>query len=1316
MEIVDTTKPAQFRLSESFLEPYRKKGDPFTSLLARSTYLTKYCRGNTETWTDTIRRVVEGNVSLANGVSAQEAELLFHYFWTGQALPPGRGLWTGGVEGIPADARYNCFSPETRFWANGRLVSFAETVGQTVEVLCADGQWRPAEVKSFGKQALRTIRLAAPGRSLFAHEFVATPGHRWITSNRGVVNDLRVGDRVLVTPSQVNKASQAYVDGFSHGFVFGGGTKETLKRDTFKARLCGEKDHAFEQMLRSSVFFTTACSPPSYKGDPVLFFKSNANLKALPADDSSIEYQAGFLAGWLAADGSVRADGRGGNRLASINGEALNWAVERAPLLGFCVTGRSVDPSSITNFGPRSGPLGVLTLVEEPVEYTVRSITDEGREEEVFCVTEPETQTFTLEGGVPTKNCWYTTLYDTDDWCWTANQLMLGGGVGVGLSGISFMPAVSAHPARFAIWCRGDHANLSEVTPEGPSFLNGSTPVYRVADSREGWVTALRVTLNAAFEGKDCVIDVSDVRPRGEPIRTFGGIACGPGPLSNLLRASWNIIRGASGRKLNSVEALDITNHIGLCIKSGNVRRSALITLGDPLDQGFRDAKKDFEAVKSHRHTSNNSLAFQSWDEIHNFDWVSLVEDNATFGEPGILNLPLVWKTDPGARGVNPCLTADTRVATQFGLVPIGELARTQKPLKVTTDLRVEEGYRVGDTSGVALRDAVPAFMTSPAEEVYRVTTSRGYTIKATKYHKFPTTEGFVELQNLAVGDTLLLQSDEGQWGSQGSEGIGKVIGLIEGDGNFNGSDRVTLRFWGDQKSLGEKMLPVCQDLVSTIPSKNGRAYSLSLVQVENRDYCEITSMRLRQALAEVGYRTKGSVPEVVWRGTRDCVRGYLLGLFAADGQVNWSRGKQSFSVRLSQSSPGLLREVQHLLANFGIVSSVYKRRDAGVKRMPDGHGGLKDYAFDTQYDLIVSKQNAVRFADKVGFLLEAHAATYAEWRSESVRGPYKESFLDEIVEISFVGVEPVFCTTQPTHHTFIADGIVTGNCGEQALHDREACNLAEVFPGQFHPGTDPEVVFRLATRYCLRQRLTPLSDPKSHEVGMKNMRVGVGLGGLCDFAWTPAQLSAWYQACREEADSYADDLGVARPITVTTVKPSGTISLLNGSSPGLHAPHAPFYIRRTRIAKNDPMAMAMIEAGVPFDDCIYDKTGHTYVFSFPTKAAHTRMTSKTETITDQFERQAQVQEWWADNAVSATLNFAEEEKGQLASLLKEYVPRLKSTSCLPKAHGYEQAPYEEISEEVYNRMMSNIDHQHQLVNGGEIEVDECAGGVCPVR
>ena len=181
------------------------------------------------------------------------------------------------------------------------------------------------------------------------------------------------------------------------------------------------------------------------------------------------------------------------------------------------------------------------------------------------------------------------------------------------------------------------------------------------------------------------------------------------------------------------------------------------------------------------------------------------------------------------------------------------------------------------------------------------------------------------------------------------------------------------------------------------------------------------------------------------------------------------------------------------------------------------------------------------------------------------------------------------------------------------------------------------------------------------------------------------------------------------------SVKSHNTISLLNGSSPGIHAAYAPYYIRRTRIAKNDPMAFAMMEAGVPFEDDIYDNSGHTWAFAFPMKS-DAKITVQTETIRGQFDRQKAVQESWADNAVSATLSFGEHEKGDLANCLKEYVPFLKSTSALPKSHGYAQPPYQAVGRDEYETLYAQIQHDHPLVRGGDIEIESCQSGVCPIR
>jgi ribonucleoside-triphosphate reductase (thioredoxin) len=630
-------------LDSNFLAPYRSAGDPFKTLLARSTYLSKYSRDG-ETWTDTVRRCVEGNIALDPNANEREAKMLFDLIWKGKGLPPGRGLWTGGVPGIPVDARYNCH---------------------------------------------------------------------------------------------------------------------------------------------------------------------------------------------------------------------------------------------------------------------------------------------------------YGTLRDPEDWCWVANMLMCGGGVGVGLQEIASLPVPrSSQGERLFILCSRSHPNRAEVIPD--DFIPPDVDTYLVDDSREGWVEALRRTLRAAFEGKTLAINVSSIRRRGSPIRTFGGIACGPGPLAVLLREVWVIIRGAAGRAMKSVECLDVTNHIGVCIKSGNVRRSALIVLGHNHDREFRDAKKDVGAILQHRHSSNNSIIFEHEYQFTGFDWRELIEDNANFGEPGILNLLRCREDDARVEGVNPC--------------------------------------------------------------------------------------------------------------------------------------------------------------------------------------------------------------------------------------------------------------------------------------------------------------------------------------------------------------------------------------GEIPLHDREACCLSEVYPALFDP-YETENILRLMTRYTLRQRLQPMTDPQADEVRKRNMRIGVGLGGVCDFIWNVSSLASMRETVQTEAADYALRLGVAIPVATTTVKPSGTISLLNESSPGIHAPYAPFYVRRVRCSKDEAMAAALTEAGVPSEDCAYDSTGHTLVFEFPMRSMNLRgKTVLNQTVKDQVDRQVTLQRYWADNSVSSTVSFGDDEKDALAECLKRSARGLKSISCLPKKHGYVQPPYQEIEEDEYQRRHEAINHAHALTRGGDLEVDACETGACPIR
>lgn len=212
-------------------------------------------------------------------------------------------------------------------------------------------------------------------------------------------------------------------------------------------------------------------------------------------------------------------------------------------------------------------------------------------------------------------------------------------------------------------------SSLGSSTPSTSSFTKAQ-PVekYTIEDSREGWADALRFGLEKWFNGGDCLFDYSCLRPKGAPLKTTGGRSSGPEPLKDCLDFIKATILSSRGKKLTSVQCLDIACKIGDCVVTGGVRRTAMICLYDRTDSAMKKAKKGtFYKEHPYRCSANISAVYNSIPDDLTLmeEWTKIIKSNS--GEPGIFNRASIKHQIPRRRvtllkkskletiGTNPC-------------------------------------------------------------------------------------------------------------------------------------------------------------------------------------------------------------------------------------------------------------------------------------------------------------------------------------------------------------------------------------------------------------------------------------------------------------------------------------------------------------------------------------------------------------------------------------------------------------------------------------------------------------------------------------
>ena len=483
--------------------------------------------------------------------------------------------------------------------------------------------------------------------------------------------------------------------------------------------------------------------------------------------------------------------------------------------------------------------------------------------------------------------------------------------------------------------------------------------------------------------------------------------------------------------------------------------------------------------------------------------WNAIIESAWASAEPGIWFGERSNKMSNSAYFnplicTNPCITGNTRIYTDKGLVRADELFDSEEPVNVVIDGRFGQKQTVTRASRVIM---------TGTKTVYRMQTKEGYYLRATADHRVMTARGWVEVQDLQAGDRVHILNQKGGFGTQGTLELGRVLGWVVGDGTVK-QNGVVLSFFGDEKrELAPAFAGYVNDMVTPLTTRS-RAYPVGVTQVVERDEARVSSARLQAVAAEYGLTdVKHSVPEAVFQGTEDMQRGFLQALFTADGSFQ-DGGEKGGSVRLAANSITLLEGVQMLLANFGIASRIYRnRREAGYRAMPDANRQPKDYWCEAQHELVISRHNLNVFADEVGFLMAYKQDGLQDYIGRGKRGTYAERFTATVESVTEDGVEDVFDLTEPLTHSFVANNVVVHNCGEQSLAAYSVCNLGAINLARFYDAEAHDVdwaTLDTAVRYATRFLdnvidATPYFFEDNERVQKGERRVGLNNMGLAE-------------------------------------------------------------------------------------------------------------------------------------------------------------------------------------------------------------------------
>tara|TARA_B100001540_G_scaffold176479_1_gene155776 strand:+ start:788 stop:2995 length:2208 start_codon:yes stop_codon:yes gene_type:complete len=297
--------------------------------------------------------------------------------------------------------------------------------------------------------------------------------------------------------------------------------------------------------------------------------------------------------------------------------------------------------------------------------------------------------------------------------------------------------------------------------------------------------------------------------------------------------------------------------------------------------------------------------------------------------------------------------------------------------------------------------------------------------------------------------------------------------------------------------------------------------------------------------------------------------------------------------------------------------------------------------------------------------------------------------------------------------------------CCEISLNNFETCCLSEIYLSNVNSYDELKDLTTIIYRICKHSLLLKCHHLDTNNIIHKNSRIGIGITG---YMQSTDEQKSWldplYEFIREYDVEYSNKLNIPTSIKLTTVKPSGTLSLLAGVTSGCHPAIYQYFIRRIRISSDNSLIKLCQSKGYKTEyqknfDGSEDK--NTMVVEFPCSYPSDSIFAKDMTAIDQLETVKHLQTVWSDNSVSCTIYYRLHELDDIKKWLNNnYTNSVKTCSfLLHNDHGFVQAPFEEITKEYYDELVSKV----EPIISGKIQQDdeidtshECAGGSCPIK